>query len=142
MTDEITLLLIEDNIADAELIKEILAESTVIKNILFIDNGEEALSYLTNSNTIKPNLIILDLNLPKLNGLEILQKIKTTDKIKVIPVIIFSSSANENDIYKSYYNYANCYITKPNNLANYFETINQIEKFWFEYSKHPKKEMN
>ena len=104
-------------------------------------DGEEAMSFLKKegkySNSVSPDLVLLDLNLPKKNGLEVLAEIKEDPELKHIPVIILSISKLEEDIMQSYNNYANCYILKPVDLYQFLEVARSIEEFWFTIVKLP-----
>jgi CheY-like chemotaxis protein len=137
----IEILLIEDNLADIRLTKEALKESKIINNLSVIRDGEEALLYLHKigkyKNSKSPNLILLDLNLPKKSGQEVLYEIKNDPILKVIPVVILSISKLEEDILKSYNNYANCYIVKPIDFNQFIEVVKSIEDFWISIVKLP-----
>ena len=130
----VKILLIEDNPGDIRLIKESLKENKFLAELIVISEGEEAMQYLKKegkfSNVDLPDLILLDLNLPKKDGREILSEIKYDDKLKTTPVIILTSSSEEADILKSYQNYANCFISKPVDLDNFIKIIKSIEDFW------------
>ncbi len=130
----VQILLIEDNPGDIRLIKESLKENKFLAELVVISNGEEAMQYLRKegefTNIDLPDLILLDLNLPKKDGREILSEIKHDEKLKTIPVIILTSSSEESDILKSYQNYANCFISKPVDLDNFIKVIRSIEDFW------------
>ena len=137
------ILSIEDNEPDFMLLKEALLKIPDITiNITNIDNGETALDYIFKKkaykNAITPQLIILDINLPKVNGHEILKKIKKSKEYKSIPVIIFSSSNTEEDIQKSYEEYANSYITKNYDIEPLLKKITMMGEYWLKTSKIPK----
>lgn len=135
------ILLVEDNAGDVDLAMEYFEGSEVANTLHVADDGEQALQFLENSAVDElPDLIILDLNLPGLNGLEVLSAIKADERFKSIPVIIFSASDNNADIYKSYRNKANCYITKPMDFDEYSRVFHSIEMFWFQTAKLPKGE--
>ncbi len=137
----VNLLLIEDNPGDIKLIKETLKENRFLTELTVITDGEEALNYLKRRGEYEfephPDLILLDLNLPRLNGQEILAEIKKDEELKRIPVIVLTSSTEENDIYKSYNLNANCYISKPVDLDNFIKVIRSIENFWLTIVKLP-----
>src|SRR5438552_15830611 len=116
-TDVVEILLVEDNPADVRLTQEAMRDSKIANRLNVVSDGVEALAYLLKegkySNVIKPDLILLDLNLPKKDGRELLADIKNDDSLKSIPVVILTTSDAEQDIVKSYNLHANCYITKP-----------------------------
>ena len=130
----INILLIEDNDADVELIKEALDNEDIINRMSIVNDGEEALYYLEKKHpyekTITPDIIILDLNLPKIDGREVLRIIKRSKKFKMIPVIILSTSDSEEDINKTYNMHANCYIKKPIDFNSFKQIVENIKSFW------------
>jgi len=134
------ILSIEDNEPDFSLLEKALTEIPDISiNLTNISNGQSALDYIFKRNIYKnsktPHLIILDINLPKMNGHEILRKIKRSKKYKIIPVIMFSSSMIEDDIRKSYEEYANSYIAKSFDVKSLFEKIKKIGEYWLTTSE-------
>ncbi len=137
----INILLIEDNEGDILLTKEALLEGDILKELHVVKDGWEALLYLEKkekyTSSITPDLILLDINLPKLNGFEVLKKIKSNSNINHIPVIILSTSSSSNDINQCYKNQANCYISKPVDADDFSKLISLIEKFWFATVKLP-----
>ncbi|MBI4642765.1 MAG: response regulator [Deltaproteobacteria bacterium] len=130
----IEILLVEDNPGDVRLTKEALKEGKVVNNLHTVGDGEEALAYLRRqgpfTQATRPDLILLDLNLPKKSGREVLAEIKKDPDLKRIPVVILTVSEAEQDIIKSYNLHANCYITKPVNLEQFMEVVQSIENFW------------
>lgn len=130
----IEILLVEDNPGDVRLTKEALKEGKVVNVLNTVENGEEALAYLRRqgsyAQTTRPDLILLDLNLPRKSGQEVLAEIKDDPDLRRIPVVILTVSEAEQDIIKSYNLHANCYITKPVNLEQFMEVIKTIEDFW------------
>ena len=135
---EIQILLVEDNEGDIVLTQEALKDGKIKNNITIARDGQEALDWL-DSGAPLPDLILLDINLPKLNGLEVLTSIKTEPRFKSIPVIMLSTSDEQNDIMSSYNNYANCFITKPVDFNRFIEVVRTIETFWISIVKLPKK---
>jgi CheY-like chemotaxis protein len=128
----INILLVEDNEGDILLTREAFEESKIINHITSIMDGKEAIKYfeyLTDKSNI-PGLILLDINLPKVSGHEVLIYIKNHEKYKAIPVIMLTTSSSEKDIKQCYKNYANCYITKPIDVADFMIAIAKIEDFW------------
>lgn len=141
MGTEIEILLVEDNPGDIRLTQEALRECKMHNNLNIVSDGEEALNYLFCKNgyedKLKPDLILLDLNLPKINGRQILEEIKKTDNLKRIPVVILTTSEAEEDIVKTYDLHANCYITKPVDLNQFIKVIKSINDFWLTIVKLP-----
>lgn len=129
-----TILLVEDNEGDILLTTEALTEHGVSDDISVVKDGWEAIQYLERKGRYKnvalPDLILLDINLPKMNGHEVLKVIKENDEIKHIPVIILSTSNNKNDVLQSYKFYANCFITKPVEIDEFNKIILSIQQFW------------
>lgn len=130
----IEILLVEDNVEEAELSIETLKEGRVRNRVHWVEDGEEALAYLRrqgrHSAAPRPDLILLDLHLPRLNGLEVLAEIKQHPQWKRIPVVIMTSSDNEKDVLSAYDRHANCYVTKPIDIDKFMEAVRSIEDFW------------
>ena len=126
--------LVEDNKADIRLIEEALKNSSIFYELVTVRNGVDAMAYLRQegeyTDALRPDLIVLDLNLPKKDGREVLEEIKSDSQLKRIPVIILTTSSNEDDIHQSYDLNANCYITKSRNLSQLFAIVKRIEEFW------------
>ncbi|MFY9979024.1 MAG: response regulator [Candidatus Sulfotelmatobacter sp.] len=129
------LLIVDDNPADISLAREGLAAAAYSGKIESVGDGLEALAFLNRkgnfADATKPDLVILDLNLPKRDGLSVLAAMKAGPDLRKIPVVIFSSSQLGRDIARSYELGANCYISKPGNLRDYFSTMRAIQQFWF-----------
>ena len=130
----INILLVEDNEGDIVLTKEALKDGKINHSIVVIRDGWEAIQYLQKKDDYKdvksPDLVLLDINLPKLNGHKVLKTIKSDSKLKHIPVIMLTTSSDEADILKSYKNHSNCYITKPVEINEFMEVISTFEDFW------------
>lgn len=130
----INILLVEDNQGDVLLTQEAFEESGNNCQLFVVNDGQEAINFLEQispySQVETPNLILLDINLPKINGHEVLKYVKTHTSLKHIPVIMLTTSSSEKDISTSYSNYANCYITKPNDVADFFKIIDNVNQFW------------
>jgi chemotaxis family two-component system response regulator Rcp1 len=130
----IELLLVEDNPADVRLTREVLKEGKLLNNLSVVMDGEEAVHFLRRegryADAPRPDLVLLDLNLPKLNGREVLAIVKEDDDLKRIPVVILTVSDHEADILDSYDHHANCYIRKPVDLSRFIEVARSIETFW------------
>lgn len=141
ITHPISILLIEDNPADAKLIMVALEKATLLSEIQVINNGPAALAYLrencASTSKNRPDLILLDLNLPGMSGIDVLQQIKNEETLLSIPVVILTSSDDEHDISQTYSHHANCYITKPLELQGFIEIVQSIENFWFNVVKLP-----
>ncbi len=139
----IHILLVEDNEGDIILITEALEEGKIFNKISVVKDGNAAVSFLHQTDIYKdeqePDLILLDVNLPKKNGLEVLQIIKTSETLKQIPVIMLTTSSSEKDIVESYKQYANCYITKPVEVKDFITAIEKIADFWINIVKLPGK---
>ena len=131
---QIHILLVEDNEGDIFLITEALSESTILNKVSVSKDGEDAIDFLEEHSKYKneelPDLILLDVNLPKKNGHEVLKYIKEHNLLKHIPVIMLTTSSAEKDILLSYRNYANSFITKPVDADNFLRVITSIENFW------------
>jgi CheY-like chemotaxis protein len=129
------ILLVEDNRADIRLTQEALKESTHTIHLDVVTDGEEALDFLMRRNNYSdstmPHIILLDLNLPKKTGLEVLKEIKAHDVLKKIPVILLTTSDAEHDISRAYDLHANCYILKPVDFEDFAKVIKLIETYWF-----------
>lgn len=139
----ISILLIEDNEGDIVLTTDALKEFAIPNIVTVIKDGWEGLQYLENNgkyaNVAEPDLILLDVNLPKLNGHELLSKIKNNKAKTHIPIVILSTSSSPVDVLQSYQNHANCYITKPMDVDEFNKVIFSIENFWLSVVQLPKK---
>ena len=135
------ILLVEDNPGDVRLTQEVLIENGALLDLHVVENGVEAIEFLNRKDKYndapRPDLVLLDLNLPKKSGREVLSEIKANDVIKTIPVVVLTTSQAENDIVKAYGLHANCYITKPANLAEFIDVMKAIEYFWLKVVKLP-----
>ncbi|HEY9804953.1 MAG TPA: response regulator [Candidatus Obscuribacterales bacterium] len=129
-----TIFLVEDNKADIRLIEEALKDSLVPHQVVAVRNGMDAMAFLRQEGEYvdapRPDLILLDLNLPRKDGREVLAEIKADPKLKQIPVVVLTTSRNEEDISQSYDLHVNCYITKSRNLSQLFKIVKGIEEFW------------
>ncbi len=135
------ILLVEDNPGDVRLTREALKEGKILNHVSVVGDGVEALAFLRRedkyANAVRPDLILLDLNLPKKDGREVLAEIKADAGLKKIPVVILTTSAAEQDILKTYDLHANCYITKPVDLEQFIKIVRLIEDFWFTIARLP-----
>ncbi len=130
----IDILLVEDNPGDADLAREALEGGKISNQLFVVGDGEAALDFLNQSGGYaempRPDLILLDLNLPRKDGREVLADIKAHKDLKRIPVVILTTSQSEEDVLKSYNLHANCYITKPIDLSQFIKVVRSIEDFW------------
>jgi two-component system, chemotaxis family, response regulator Rcp1 len=137
----IEILLVEDSPGDVRLTSEAFKDSRVFNRLHVVKDGAEAIAFLRKQgefkNALRPDLILLDLNLPKKNGQEVLAEIKEDLELKRIPVIILTVSKSEEDILRSYNLHANCYITKPIEFDHFLEAVRSIENFWLAIVKLP-----
>jgi CheY-like chemotaxis protein len=138
---EVNILIVEDNYPDVLLAKEVLIEAKVKNKLNVVDDGEKAMEYLLKKedyvNATTPDLILLDLNLPKKDGREVLIEIKDNSELKRIPVVILTTSEAEEDIVNMYEHHANAYITKPVDFNQFIEVIKSLENFWLSIVKLP-----
>jgi chemotaxis family two-component system response regulator Rcp1 len=144
-TKPIEILLVEDNPGDVRLTREALKEGKVINHMANVDDGIAALEYLRQEGefaaALRPDIILLDLNLPRLDGRELLAIIKNDKGLRRIPVVILTTSKAEEDIVKSYDLHANCYITKPVDLEQFIRVVQSVEDFWFSIVRLPANEV-
>ncbi len=131
---QIIILMVEDNPGDVKLTEIALQKGRILNKMYIAEDGEEAMIFLHNQgkwvDAPKPDLILLDLNLPRKNGLEVLKEIKSDNELKRIPVIILTTSKAEEDIVKSYDNHANCFISKPVDVNQFIDIVRTIHDFW------------
>jgi two-component system, chemotaxis family, response regulator Rcp1 len=141
LIDVKTILLVEDNRADIRLIQEAFKSTATQAEVVVVRDGMAAMSYLRQEgeylNATLPDLVLLDLNLPKKDGREVLAEIKADPQLKRLPVVVLTTSLNEEDILKSYDLHVNCYIVKSRNLTQLFKTVRGIEEFWLETATLP-----
>jgi chemotaxis family two-component system response regulator Rcp1 len=139
-SNPLKLLIVEDCPSDVWLIKEALKQANIPVQVILAEDGVAALDYMrlvSDGKAVRPDLVLLDLNLPRKNGREVLGELKASPFHRQIPVLMMSSSQADEDIRECYRLNANCYITKPSNLDNYFEVVKSIEEFWFMVAKLP-----
>jgi CheY-like chemotaxis protein len=138
---QVDILLVEDSPGDVRLTLEALADAKISNNISVASDGVEALEYLRkegeHSEATRPDLMLLDLNMPRMDGSELLSIIKADEELRTIPVVVLTTSQSEADILKSYDLQANCYITKPVDLDQFMVIVNSIQEFWLSIVKLP-----
>jgi two-component system, chemotaxis family, response regulator Rcp1 len=143
MSRPIEILLVEDNEGDARLTLEAFKEGKVMNNLTVVRDGVEALAYLRHegqyAGATQPDLILLDLNLPRKDGREVLAEIKDDEHLKRIPVVVLTTSGAQEDVAKAYGSHANCYVTKPVDLDQFLRVIQSIETFWLSLVKLPER---
>ncbi|HLT48576.1 MAG TPA: response regulator [Rubricoccaceae bacterium] len=137
----VEILLVEDSPGDVQLTVEALRDAKVSTHLHVATDGEEALAFLRRAagfeDAPRPDLILLDLNLPKKSGHEVLEEVKTDPELRRIPVVILSTSDAEDDVIAAYDRSANCYVTKPVDLDRFWEVVHSIDQFWLSFAKLP-----
>jgi chemotaxis family two-component system response regulator Rcp1 len=140
-TRPIEILLVEDSPGDADLTREALSEGKIVNNLSVVTDGIEAIDFLRktgrHTDAPHPDLILLDLNLPRKDGREVLAEIKDDPVLRRIPVVVLTTSDAEQDVLKAYSLHANCYVTKPVTLEKFVSVVKAIEDFWFEVVRLP-----
>ena len=143
MEEVIEILLIEDNEGDIVLTKKAFEDGKIRNNLNVCRDGQEGLDYLFRrgefANSVTPDLILLDLNMPKLGGREVLEQIKNDERLSSIPVVILTTSEDETDILKSYQLHANSYVKKPVDFFQFVDVVREIQSYWFTIVKIPSK---
>ena len=139
---KVEILLVEDNPGDARLAEEALKEGKVFNNLHIVDDGVKAMEFLRKqgeySNVRRPDLVLLDLNLPRKDGREVLEEIKQDPNLRRIPVVVLTTSQADQDVLRAYDLHANCYINKPVDLDKFMDVVKYIENFWLTIVKLPK----
>ncbi len=137
----IEILLVEDNPGDARLTREAFADAEVSNNLSVVGDGEQAMAFLRRQGNYadapRPDLILLDLNLPRKSGREVLEDVKNDPDLLSIPIVVMTTSEAEGDILNSYYHHANAYVTKPVDLDRFIDVVSKIEGFWLTVAKLP-----
>jgi two-component system, response regulator len=137
MENAIEILLIEDNPHDAELTIRTLKKNNLANNLLHLEDGQEALDFLFNNLNEMPKLILLDLKMPRVDGIEVLRKLKADEKKRVIPIVVLTSSKEEQDIVESYKLGVNAYIVKPVDFDQFVKAVTQLGFFWMVLNQPP-----
>ncbi len=139
--DKLKILLVEDSPSDIDLTKEALEEGKIFHELFIVEDGIAAMQFLHKQGQYKdaprPDVILLDLNLPKKDGREVLVEVKSDEALKRIPVIVLTTSAAEEDICSTYEHYANCYITKPVDVEDFIRVLRSFSEFWLAFVKLP-----
>jgi CheY-like chemotaxis protein len=139
--DTANMLLVDDNPGDVRLIVETFAENKLHNTLNVVPDGVEAMAYLRQegryADALRPDLILLDLNLPRMDGHEVLAEIKQDESLKRIPVVVLTTSDQDQDVIRSYDQHANCFITKPVDFDQFVRTVRSIESFWFSIVRLP-----
>ena len=142
-TQPIEILLVEDNPGDARLTIEAMRETKVCNRMHVVEDGVEAMEFLRRQGRFgdapRPDLILLDLNLPRKDGREVLAEVKADPELKRIPVVVLTTSRAEEDVLQAYNLHANCYVTKPVDLAQFMKIVSQIDEFWVKVVTLPRK---
>ncbi|MHB8763195.1 MAG: response regulator [Deferrisomatales bacterium] len=137
----VEILLVEDNPGDVRLTREALKEGKIHNRLHVAADGVEALAFLRrqgrHAGAVRPDLILLDLNLPRKNGLEVLQELKADEALRSIPVVILTTSSAEKDVVASYDLHANCFVTKPVDIEQFITVVKSVEEFWFSIVRLP-----
>ena len=143
LSKKVEILLVEDNPADQRLVKEALKDGKITNNLHIVDDGVKAIQYLRKEGEYAsapvPDLVLLDLNLPRKDGREVLHEVKSDIGLRHIPVVVMTVSADEKDVWAAYGNCANCYIQKPLNFERFTEIVRSVEDFWFTIVRLPGK---
>jgi two-component system, chemotaxis family, response regulator Rcp1 len=141
-TEPIEILLVEDNLGDARLAAEALKENKVRNNLYHVVDGVEAMAFLQRrgdyATAPRPDLVLLDLNMPRKDGREVLAEIKEDPELRLMPIVVLTTSEAERDLVKTYDLHANAYIVKPIDLDRFIEVVQAIENFWFSIVKLPR----
>jgi CheY-like chemotaxis protein len=140
--EPVEILLVEDDPGDVLMTTEALAESKVLNNLTVVSTGEEALRYLLqegeHADAVRPDLVLLDLNLPRVDGREVLARVKADDRLRTIPVVILTTSEAEEDVLRSYDLHANAFVTKPVDFESFVEVIRQVDDFFISVVRLPR----
>ena len=135
---EAEILLIEDNPNDAELTIRALKKNNLANNLKHLEDGQEALDYIFNDQNVMPKLILLDLKMPRVDGIEVLRRLKSDEQKKVIPIVVLTSSKEERDIVESYKLGVNAYIVKPVDFEQFVRAVSQVGLFWLILNQPPR----
>lgn len=139
----IDVLLVEDDPGDVDLTRETMEESKILANLHVVENGIEAMAFLRKegvyADACTPDMILLDLNMPRMDGRQVLEELRQDETLKAIPVVVLTTSTSDEDIVRSYNLGANCYVAKPTGLDEFMKVVKSIENFWFTVVKLPTK---
>jgi len=138
----VEILLVEDDPGDVLMTTEALADSKVINNLTIVSNGEEALRYLLqegeHAHAVRPDLVLLDLNLPRVDGREVLARVKADERLRTIPIVVLTTSEAEEDVLRSYDLHANAYVTKPVDFESFVKVIRHVDEFFISVVRLPR----
>ncbi len=135
--DSIEILLVEDSAGDAELVREGLRHGTLANNLTVVVDGVEAMEHLRNPDNPVPDLLLLDINLPRKNGHEVLKEMRSDISLRLVPVIVLTTSEHEIDVLQAYEEQANAYIQKPLGASDFIKVVQEIEGFWLSIVRLP-----
>ena len=138
MSNSVVILVADDDADDRVMIKDALRENRLANQVVFVEDGEQLMNYLTQKGSARPGLILLDLNMPKKDGREALKEIKSNPELRGIPVVILTTSKAEEDIYKTYDLGVNSFITKPVTFESLIQITRELGKYWFEIVELPR----
>ncbi len=139
MSNQPTILMVDDDPGDVRIVQEAFKSSRLDPKLVICENGEQGMALLLDEDQDLPDLILLDLNMPGMDGFQVLDKIKSAPRLQKTPVVVFSTSTRDNDIAKSYEKYANAFVAKPVDLDEFIRAVLEIEEFWFEIARVPNK---
>ena len=139
MNQSFEILLVEDSMDDAQLAIRALKKSNLANSLLHLEDGQEAINYLLDESNTMPRLVLLDLKMPKVDGLEVLRVLKSNEKRKMIPVVMLTSSKEESDIMKSYKLGVNAYIVKPVDFDQFMKAVTELGLFWLTWNQVPER---
>lgn len=134
---EVLVFLVDDSIADATLIKMVAKQSKLSNEIRHFEDGQSALDHMNDPGKELPDLMLLDLNMPGMSGHDVLERIRSTDRLRRLPVVVLTSSEDESDVARSYDEHVNAYVVKPIGVKGFQQIVESIEQFWFTIVKLP-----
>lgn len=133
--DKVDFLLVEDSVSDAHMIERIIQKQSIVEKYRWLKDGAEAIDFLEQEEVSSVCFVLLDIKLPKVSGLEVLKRVRSNEKTRYLPIVMYSSSEEEQDIKSAYLNGANSYITKPINFGDLKSTLKQLTTYWLKINK-------